>query len=106
MMPIEPSPVAKVDRNLGQPGDLIQGLEKRLVPQVEVQSRVGHLGTELLAQVGDRVARLFLKLLQRFAQPDSLAGDRDLARAGVDARLALPSRRRGSGRAGPCARRS
>ena len=78
MMPIEPSPVAKVDRDLGKPGDLIQSFEKRLVLQVEVERRVGDLGAELLAQVGDRVARLFLKLLERFAQPDSLALDRDL----------------------------
>ena len=36
----------KRDRYLGQPGDLIQGLEKRLVAQVEVERGVGDLGAE------------------------------------------------------------
>ncbi len=74
MMPIEPSPVENVAATSGQPGDLVEGLEERLVAQVEVEGGVGHLGAELLAQVGDRVAGLLLKLLERLAEPDSLAG--------------------------------
>ena len=79
----------EVDRHLGQPRDLVERLEERLVADLQVERGVGHLGAELLAQVGDRVARLLLELLERLAQPDSLALDRDLARAGVDLVLGL-----------------
>ena len=96
MMPIEPSPVRKLVATSASRAISIQRLEKRLVPHVEVQRGVGHLGAELLAHVGDRVARLLLKLLERFAQPDSLAVDRDLARAGVELGLLF-----GQGRANP-----
>lgn len=90
------------DRDLGQPRNLIEGLEKRLVAQVELECGVGDLTAILLTQVRDRVAGLLLKLLQCLAEPDSLAGDRDLARANVDLVLFL-GQRSGCVRAVPCA---
>ena len=56
---------------------------KRQVAEVEIEGRIGHLGAELLSQVGDGVAGLLLKLANGIAEPHPLGLDRHLARPGV-----------------------
>ena len=73
----------RVDRDLGEPGDPIERLVKRQVADVEIERRIGHLGAELLSQVGDGVAGLLLKLADGVAEPHPLGLDCHLACPGL-----------------------
>ena len=78
-----PVPREGVDRDLGEPGHLVERLVERQVADVEIEGGIGHLGAELLAQIGDGVAGLLLELLDRLAEPDPLGLDRHLACPGL-----------------------
>ena len=97
----------EVDAHLGLPRDQVQRLQERLVADLQVQRGVGHLGPELFAHVGDRIAGLLLELLQGLGQPDPFACEGDPAGVGIDlvlrlaqgrAELSIPSLRLPAGR--------
>ena len=73
-------------------GDDVQGLEERLVLDVELERRVGRLGAVGLAKVGDNVAGLGLEGLDRLAEPHRVALEGNLRRPEVDLLVLLAER--------------